>query len=328
MKRFLITGGAGFVGRHFVAEVLKAGHEVVCVDNLVRGSGAINPNEGWPLFEPRDFEHFVWRNQDCREFFKENEYDYFDYALHLAAVVGGRLTIENFPLAVSEDLSIDAEFWKWTTKSRPSKVVNFSSSAAYPINLQSSTSQPTLLREEMIDFSSVIGVPDFTYGWAKLTSEYLAKVAWEKYGIDNVTYRPFSGYGVDQHDSYPFPSICRRAIEGRNASKFEVWGSGFQSRDFIHIDDCVRGVLTTMDILQHGEALNLSTGRLTTFFEFARIANNLLGNDPEIVGDLSKPQGVASRGGDTTKQLKLGFSAAMQIEQGIEQCINFFLEKH
>ena len=55
-------------------------------------------------------------------------------------------------------------------------------------------------------------MPDLTYGWAKLTHEYCALLAYEKHGIQSVSYRPFSGYGGDQDDSYPFPSICKRVL--------------------------------------------------------------------------------------------------------------------
>jgi len=67
-----------------------------------------------------------------------------------------------------------------------------------------------LLKEDMISFEGDIGMPDMTYGWAKLTNEYLAQLAYQKHGLKSVCYRPFSGYGEDQDDAYPFPSICRR----------------------------------------------------------------------------------------------------------------------
>ena len=114
-------------------------------------------------------------------------------------------------------------------------------------------------------------------------------------------YRPFSGYGEDQDDSYPFPSIVKRALKNRGEPHFQVWGTGDQQRDFIHIEDCVDGVLRTMDEVDDADALNLSTGRLTSFKEFARIVTGMLGDTPEIHGTSSKPEGVFARGGDTTK---------------------------
>lgn len=323
MSRMLITGGAGFVGRHFTHALLEQGHDVVVVDSVVPGTGGKRVEDGWPLFDPRDYGTFTWLHQDCRDYFRENEGEYFDYVFHLAAVVGGRLTIERNPLAVAQDLAIDADMWHWATKASPKKVVSFSSSAAYPVNLQSSTENTILLKESMINFTGDLGAPDLTYGWAKLTCEYIGRIAYERHGIDSAAYRPFSGYGVDQDMTYPFPSICKRALDEKGAAEFKVWGSGRQSRDFIHIDDCVRGVLTTMDKLTGGDALNLSTGRLTTFLEFANIATRLTGYEPRVYGDTSMPEGVASRGGDTTKQHSLGFVASITLEEGIAQCLQY-----
>lgn len=324
MTNVLITGGAGFVGRHLTKRLLDANWNVRVLDSLANGTGAISPEDKWPLFEPRDYSNFSFQNLDCRDFFKSNENEEYDYIFHLAAIVGGRLTIENNPLAVASDLAIDSDMWSWAAKGRVSKVVNFSSSAAYPIDLQSSSSEIISLKEEMIELNGAIGMPDLTYGWAKLTSEYLGKIAWEKYGIKSVVYRPFSGYGPDQDLTYPFSSICKRAIENKDSKMFKVWGSGLQSRDFIHIEDCIAGILQTMDLIDDGKALNLSTGIPTTFIEFAQIATSIVGYTPEITGDESKPTGVKSRVGDTNKQKQFGFNAQISVEQGIKECLAYF----
>jgi len=181
-----------------------------------------------------------------------------------------------------------------------------------------------LLREEMIEFSSDLGVPDMSYGWAKLTHEYLAQLAYEKYGLKSVIYRPFSGYGEDQDDSYPFPGICKRVLGRRGDTRIEVWGSGDQLRDFIHIQDCVEGVMMTMDAIDNAAALNLSTGIYTSFKDFARAAADVCGFHPEIVGQSDKPTGVFARGGDTAKQQRYGFRYKISFREGIERAINYF----
>ncbi|MEI6746378.1 MAG: NAD(P)-dependent oxidoreductase [Methylococcaceae bacterium] len=321
-KKILITGGAGFVGRHFTRHFLENGDVVHCVDSIVPLTGGIDPTT-WPLFDPRDYDNFHFYKEDCRSYFKQNADTDFDYVFHLAAMVGGREMIEFNPLAVAEDLSIDAEYWQWAKKTNPAKTICFSSSAAYPIKLQTKDNY-LLLKENMISFNDDIGMPDLSYGWAKLTHEYLGRLAFEKHGIKSVTYRPFSGYGEDQDSAYPFPSICKRVIENAGANQLTVWGTGDQMRDFIHIDDCVKGVIQTMDKIDDASALNLSTGVLTSFKDFAKRAANLYGYDPHVFGLSTKPEGVFARGGCVEKQKELGFSHSIQFDDGIRRALSYF----
>lgn len=323
MRKILITGGAGFVGRRFCKRFLDAGDEVHCVDPVAPDTGGIHPDGGWPLYAPRDYDNFHFYQQDCRDWFKSRNDTDFDYALHLAAMVGGRAMIENRPLAVADDLAIDAQYWQWAERARPAKTICFSSSAAYPIKLQRAEDY-RLLTEDVIQFDDDIGMPDMTYGWAKLTCEYLARLAYQKHGLKSVCYRPFSGYGEDQDDTYPFPSIVKRAMAHVGESTLTVWGTGDQMRDFIHIEDCVDGVLTTMDKINDGNALNLSTGIYTTFKQFARMAAEECGYQPEVVGLSDKPAGVFARGGDVTKQAAAGFDFAVSFVDGIRQAIAFY----
>ena len=322
MKKILITGGAGFVGRRFCKRFLDEGHEVHCVDPIAADTGGLDPENAWPLYSPGDYPGFHFFREDCRDWFERPGNDDFDYALHLAAMVGGRAMIENKPLAVADDLSIDAEYWQWAERAKPAKTLCFSSSAAYPISLQREEAYQ-LLREDMISFDSDIGMPDMSYGWAKLTCEYLARLAYEKHGLKSVCYRPFSGYGEDQDDTYPFPSIAKRAIAQAGQPILTVWGTGDQMRDFIHIEDCVEGVMKTMDSIDDGDALNLSTGIYTSFKQYARMAANAVGYDPEVVGLSQQPSGVFARGGDTAKQKSCGFEARIPFADGISMMLEY-----
>jgi GDP-L-fucose synthase len=167
-------------------------------------------------------------------------------------------------------------------------------------------------------------MPDLTYGWAKLTHEYLGILAAKQYGLKVTTYRPFSGYGEDQSLEYPFPSICKRAIESKETGKMMVWGTGEQSRDFIHIDDVVQAVMSTYSKITDGSALNLCTQRLTTFKELASLACKAAGYNPLISGNSTFPEGVFSRGGDSSKLKQYGFEAKVTIEEGVTRAVKRF----
>ena len=322
MAKVLVTGGAGFVGRHCVGRLLARGDEVHCVDPIVPLTGGLPP-EKWPFFDPRDYKNFHFRREDCRAWFQRVQDTDFDYAFHLAAMVGGRMMIEHNPLAVADDLSIDAEYWQWAVRARPRKSLCFSSSAAYPIKFQRHDHYVPL-KEDMIAFEFDIGMPDMSYGWAKLTCEYLARLACQKHGLKSVCYRPFSGYGEDQDDSYPFPSICKRALAHRGAKTLTVWGSGQQLRDFIHIEDCVDEIFATMDKIDDASALNLSTSIYTSFIDFARMAAELCGYQPDVRGMSDKPEGVFARGGDTTKQQTLDVRYKIYFRDGVRRALEYY----
>lgn len=314
----LISGGCGFVGRHFSHCLIKNGYEVTIVDDLSSGLRL----ESWPLFlKPNDRSRLKVHYADFRDYCKEQTAD-FDLIIHLAAVVGGRLVIDGDPLRVATDLAIDAMFFNWLAKTRSrAKVLYFSSSAAYPISEQSEANHRKL-KEGLIDFEKPIGLPDMTYGWAKLSGEFLARHAVSSYGLDIVIYRPFSGYGEDQDFTYPFPSIVRRV--GQHESPIVVWGSGRQLRDFIHIDDVVEASFAAAWEMEPGRCLNLGSGVGTTFTQLARIAGNLIGHKTQIVNDATKPEGVFARVSDCTNMFKY-YRPTVSLEEGIERAYRYQL---
>jgi nucleoside-diphosphate-sugar epimerase len=284
--KILITGDAGFVGRAFHRALDGKGHEITGID--------------------------IANGIDCRDFFKKDETT-FDVVIHLAAIVGGRATIEGNPLAVASDLAIDSDMFQWAIRTKPKHLVYYSSSAAYPIYLQKTAYQQRL-NERDINLDH-IRTPDFSYGWAKLTGETLARYARAE-GIKVHVLRPFSGYGSDQAMDYPFPSLIARGKA--KLDPFEVWGTGEQVRDFIHIDDVVAGTLEaiTNDI----QTLNLCTGRPTSFIQLAEMIMLAQGYLAPIKKHPGKPTGVEYRVGDPTKMLQI-YEPKISLEEGIAMAL-------
>jgi len=284
--KILITGHKGFVGKYFLKKYEK--HQIIGVD-LKEGN-------------------------DCRDFFKKNIDVKFDLVIHLAAIVGGRMTIEGNPLSVADDLSIDSEFVQWCLKTKPNRVVYFSSSAAYPIKLQKLKDKYRLKETDinLLDCST----PDMTYGWSKLTGEFCLQYL-EQAGIKVNIFRPFSGYGTDQDLSYPFPAYINRAKN--KLDPFEIWGDGTQVRDFIHIQDIVDAVDEAIKQDIKGP-INLGSGIATSFNDLQQMICNIAKYSPTVKHILTAPVGVMYRCCDPTKMLSF-YKPKISLEDGINMAL-------
>ena len=268
--KVLITGHKGFVGSHFLNYFKKRGDHVVGID--------------------------IKDGLDCRDFFKSC-YEKFDLVVHLAAIVGGREMIENEPLAVATDLSIDSEMFNWAVRTKQEKIIYYSSSAAYPIKYQKRNSN-VKMEESFIDLNNISN-PDFTYGWSKLTGELLADFA-KKLGVKVYIFRPFSGFGENQDLTYPIPSFVNRVIN--KVEEFEIWGDGNQVRDFIYIEDIIKATMKAVE-LDIQEPINLGSGNPVSFNEVAERLFKIAGWSPRkgIKHLTHKPVGVMYRCGNCTK---------------------------
>ena len=337
MKIHLISGACGFVGRNMVKRLYRTTQDALfIVDDLSIGthpstwmdySGSrmigdleVIGEDERIYFWKGDFRDLLFRFRMNPRHIQETygiEFEAFTDVFHFAAIVGGRLKIEGDPMAVALDLSIDAEFFYWACQHKPERVLYPSSSAAYPISLQSPTGA-IALSESDIDFTKNLGVPDMTYGWSKLTGEFLAQIAARHYGVSVVCIRPFSGYGEDQNLSYPVPAIAARAA--RKENPFEVWGSGKQGRDFVHIDDVLDLIFILMDHVSDGSAYNIGSGKLTSFLDLIGVFTRIAGYSPEIKPLLDKPVGVHSRYCDMSLvKEKFGWMPRISVEEGMRR---------
>ncbi len=347
MNYHLITGGCGFVGRNFVKRLYRTTSDTIFfIDDLSVGT---HPSTWLPIGTPSRVdetgleyfgidERMVFLKADIRvilEALIENpnylndqfglQIKSFKDVFHFAAIVGGRATIDGDPMKVALDLAIDALFFRWICLTKPERALYPSSSAAYPIDLQTE-SDAIALAESDIDFTKM-GQPDMTYGWSKLTGEYLASIAAEYYDVSVTCIRPFSGFGEDQDLSYPVPAIARRAALKENP--FEVWGTGKQGRDFVHIEDVMDCTLLAMDHITDGSAINIGSGKLTSFLDIIKVFTSFAGYDPNIKTLLDKPVGVHSRYANMDYVTKrLGWKPKLSLEDGMRRVYDVAVEKY
>lgn len=272
--RVLITGAAGFVGRHLLEHYSRQGVNVFALDERLDYSSSV--------------EHFV-------DTFSGPP---FDIVYHCAAYIGGRKGIDgNAAFLHPYNTMLDAMMFSWALRTKPGRFVYFSSSAAYPARFQGKDDPMwgTPLVEDDIDYDC-LEPPETTYGLSKLHGEQMARsVAAE---VPVTILRPFSGYGEDQSSDYPFPAFIARAKAKEDP--FTVWGDGLQVRDWIHISDFVAAATICAEEGIDGP-VNLCTGIGTNFDDLARLCMDTAGYQAEIRHlEKGRGNGVDYRVGDVS----------------------------
>lgn len=289
--RALVTGSAGFVGRHMVAELTRRGYLVQTCDLA-----------------------YDYLPQDCVDLFRRPSPVVYDLVVHCAFHVGGRAAIDGEPRLLARNLQLDSALFDWATTTGQGRVLYFSSSAAYPTWLQAPGAVRRLVETD-IDLDA-IEHPDARYGLAKLAGEQMAKAARES-GLAVTVVRPFSGYGEDQDTTYPFRALVERARA--RETPFTIWGPGTQVRDWVHVDDVVNGALAVADS-GTTEPVNLCTGIGASMLDLARLCWRQVGYMPEPAPQPDKPTGVAYRVGNPTEFFKY-YRPRVTLAEGVERAL-------
>jgi UDP-glucose 4-epimerase len=214
----------------------------------------------------------------------------FDVVVHLAANIKNIDDRMNGGIAMFEDVILDYEFCKLMEALPPKKCLVLLSSCA-------------------VDF------PEDPYCMVKRMLEAFASKLVKK-GVPVVLLRPFSGYGADQSEEYPFRAIMDRAIRYENP--LVVWG-GSQVRDWIHIDDLVDAIIYGMDNFPiDATPVEIGTGIGKSISSLASRMAEAVGYNPQIKGDKTKAESSARRVADALKTYRLyGWEAKTILHDGI-----------
>lgn len=303
--RVLVTGAAGFVGRHMADAYESGGHTVIRMD--IKYADFPKPATV-PVY-------------GCVRTDLARITEPVDLVIHCAYHVGGRAGIDGQPMNLARNLAIDGSLFEWAASCQmlPPRVVYFSSSAAYPAELQTA---PGMVRETDIRSVHVLPLlraPFDYYGMAKLMGEMMADRA-RQAGVPVTVVRPFSGYGSDQPAGYPFTDILSRVLAHDMESPFQVWGNPDQTRDWVHIDDIVDTVRALAFDGVDGP-VNICTGRGVTMAELAHMMMTAVhGRVCPVVGDTEKPMGVMYRVG-CPRVMRQYWTPQVSLEAGIARAL-------
>ena len=301
-KRIVITGGAGFLGRHVIEELRR-----INCDNLI---------------VPRSQDYDLRKLEQVRRLYDDAKPD---VVIHLAAVVGGiGANRENPGRFFYENLVMGVELMEQARLRGVEKFVAIGTVCAYP------KFTPVPFKED--DLWN--GYPEETnapYGLAKKMLLVQAQAYREQYGLNAIYLLPVNLYGpwdsFDPARSHVIPALikkCVDAVESRSA-KVEVWGTGAASREFLYVQDCARGIVLATRHYDQALPVNLGAGHEIKIRELAQLIARLTGFKGEIIWDATKPDGQPRRVLDVSRaEREFGFRATTPFEAGLTRTIEWY----
>ncbi len=307
MARYLVTGGAGFIGSNIAEELVRIGEEVVVLDDLSTG----NASNMDSFINDITFVEGDIRNGDI----VAHALSGVDYVLHQAALASVPRSIEN--PALVHDVNVNGTL-TMLERSRIAGVKCFvyaASSSAY------GDSEALPKTEEMIP------KPLSPYAVSKLAGEYYCSVYSNVYGLSTVSLRYFNVFGPRQDPSSQYaavvPIFISRLLEGGRAI---IYGDGEQSRDFTYVKNVVdANLLAARHNAAQGQMINIACGSRYTVNELYSRIRDLLGSTDEPVYEESRPGDVKHSQADVSRARELlGFSCRVSFEEGLEKTVDWY----
>jgi GDP-D-mannose 3', 5'-epimerase len=313
MKKIVVTGAGGFIAGHLVKELVKKGNYVRAVD--------IKPlNEWYQISDEADNIVLDLRlRENC--FRAVNGYN---EVFNLAADMGGMGFIEKNKAACMLSVLINTHMLIASKECGIDRYFYASSACVYNGEKQTDPENPGLREEDAYPALAEDG-----YGWEKLFSERMCRHFSEDFGIMTRVARFHNVYGpcgtFDGGREKAPAAISRKVIEAGMTGKNEIviWGDGNQTRSFMYIDDCIKGIA---DIMYSNieEPINLGSSEMVSINQLVDIVEDIAGYKLERIYDPGAPKGVRGRNSENTLIKKyLGWEPSIPLRKGMEKTFDW-----
>jgi GDP-L-fucose synthase len=300
--KILVAGGSGLVGSAIVRELQKT-------DLDVYGVSSKNVN-------------FLDRNSTF-EFISDYKPDVI---IDAAAKVGGIGGNDAHPVEfLSQNIQIQCNLMDAAHNARVSKFVFLASSCIYPRDC------PQPIKEEYI-MTGKLEESNSAYAMAKLSGIELVKSYRKQFSHKWISVMPTNIYGpndnFDLETSHVFPALIRKFVDAKNSNLESVmlWGTGNPKREFLHADDLARAIIKCLDSYDSNDQINVGTGTDITIKNLAKKIALAAGYQGEIKWDTSRKDGTPQKVLDISKITSLGWSPSIDLDEGIETTMNWYLE--
>lgn len=317
MKRIIVAGAGGFIGGHLVKELTKKGNVVRAVD--------IKPLNEWYQVSG-EADNLVL---DLR--LRENCYQAvngYNEVFNLAADMGGMGFIENNKAACMISVLINTHLLMAARDCGIDRFFYASSACVYNGDKQTDTDNPGLKESDAYPALAEDG-----YGWEKLFSERMCRHFREDFGITTRVARFHNVYGphgtFDGGREKAPAAMCRKIIEaaGNGKKEITIWGDGHQTRSFMYIDDCIKGIIDLMysDV---EEPLNLGSSEMVSINQLVDIVEDIAGFKLKRNYDLNAPKGVRGRNSENTLIKKyLNWEPSIPLKFGMKKTYDWIKEQ-
>ena len=301
-KRILVTGGAGFLGRQVVEQLLKAGAQ------------------SEKITVPRSHEIDLRYADKCQQVVEKQ-----DIVIHLAAHVGGiGLNREKPAELFYDNLMMGTQLIHAAYQAGVEKFVCIGTICAYP-NLT-----PVPFKEDDL-WNGYPEVTNAPYGIAKKALLVQLQAYRHQYGFNGIYLLPVNLYGpednFDPSSSHVIPALIRKVHEAQQTGekKLPVWGDGSPTREFLYSTDAARGIVMGTQFYNDPEPVNLGTGYEISIRDLIELICELMEFEGEIVWETDKPNGQPRRCLDTQRAKEaFGFTAQVDFKQGLKNTIDWY----
>jgi len=303
--RYLVTGGAGFIGSHLSEKLLNDGHEVKIIDDFSTG-------------REENIAHFVnrislFRGSVTDRNLLRKAIDGVDGVFHQAAIPSVPRSIENpvrthvsivdSTLAILEELRV-----------RGGRMVMASSSSIYG-------NSPVLPKSE-----EMRPAPISPYAVAKLVAEHYAAVYSNLYGIQTVALRYFNVFGPRQDPRSEYAAVIPRfitaALNGKNPV---IYGDGLQTRDFTFVENVVNANILAMKSKVSGEVINIALGSRVSLLDVVEKLSGIVGRKIDIEFCPARQGDVRDSFASVEKAKQLlGYQAVIDFKEGLSRTYEYF----
>lgn len=292
--KICVTGGAGMIGTNLVKRLVTDQHEVKVIDNLWRGKMENLEANGKYLINLDDDFFNIDLNNPANIPTVEKIIGNVDVVIHLADIVAGIGYVFNKQYEIfTLNNSINTNLFRAVSNSKIKKLIYVGTACSFPLELQNSL-ESQLNNEDLFPAN-----PESAYGWSKLIGQLELRYLAETVDFETNTLIFHNVYGpnceFEGERAQVIPSLINRIIDAKVGDILEVWGSGSQGRAFVHVNDIVDAISSSINKSNLPEYMQIGPNYCTSIKELVETLMEISGKDLKIHFDTTKPEGDKGR---------------------------------